>query len=105
MWMLFSVQDVRASEYGAHLICARNEQVAARMFADAVLGPGESLLRLHPEDFRLCLIGYFNEETAELSPELVSVVITAEQIVRRQSDVSNGKLSGDPAQLEVSLAR
>lgn len=65
MWVVCSVYDRKAREFG-QLLIARSNEVAARMFADAVLGPQESILRLHPEDFVLVLVGEFDEVAGDL---------------------------------------
>lgn len=83
MLMVFSVFDARSGSYSPHLYCAVNEQVAARMFQDAVMSREETMLRSHSEDFSLRCVGLFDEDSGLLVEQDPKVVISAEEIVRR----------------------
>lgn len=65
MWIVFSVYDKKACEYG-QLYLARKEQVAARMFADAITA--ENTLGKYPEDFCLMAVGQFDETEGLVEP-------------------------------------
>lgn len=97
MWRVYSVFDTKAQEYG-QLILARTDEVARRMFADAVREPG-SLLHLHPEDFGLCHIGYFDEMSGGIAEAPVEngvgvsyepdVVVTGAEVAKALQLVNN----------------
>lgn len=82
MWVVLSVYDRKACEFG-QLLIARSNEVAARMFADALLGPEESVLRLHPEDFVLVRIGEFDEQYGNLIGCAHLDVVEAEAVMYR----------------------
>lgn len=83
MWCVLSVYDRKACEFG-NLFLARSNEVGARMFADTILGPQETILRQHPEDFVLIRVGEFDEVDGELRPCRPQVdVIDAEAVLRR----------------------
>lgn len=79
--MLFSVQDTRAGIFQAPWV-AQNEEVAVRMLTDTLVGSAETLLRLHPEDFKLWSLGGFEEESGFIFAE-PEVVVSVEELIRR----------------------
>lgn len=92
MWLVFSVYDNAAKEYG-QLYLARNATVAARMFTDAIIGPQETVLRLHPEDFELHELGEFNEQNALLVNKATGPesIISATEVLRRHDTNQQGE--------------
>lgn len=50
-----------------------NDVAAMRNFEHAMMQSG-SLINSHPEDYALCRIGRFNNETGELIPEPIEVL-------------------------------
>lgn len=61
---LFSVLDVKSDSFQAPFAAPTNG-VATRMFGDAA-SDRKTVIGLHPEDFKLVLVGMFNESTGEL---------------------------------------
>lgn len=82
MWVVLSVYDRKAAEFG-QLYLARSEAVGARMFADAILGPQETILRQHAEDFVLVRVGEFHEMDGALAACVPGDVIEAVEVLRR----------------------
>lgn len=74
MLKLYSVRDVKLG-FGT-VFTATNDAVAVRTFASAVNTAG-SILHDAPEDFSLCRLGEFNEDTGEVFGYLPSVVADA----------------------------
>lgn len=79
MQCVFAVYDSRAEQYGM-FFPATNPEVAARMFADAILHGPETIMRMHPEDFALKFVGTFDEETGALVGQSPSHVVSASQV-------------------------
>lgn len=69
----FAVRDIKASGF-AHPFFATTEGLARRSFADWCNDPNTPLSR-HPEDYQLFQVGYFDDETGQLTstntPELL----------------------------------
>lgn len=82
MLKLFSVRDAQLG-FGT-VFTAANDAVAIRTFASAVNSEG-SILHDAPEDFSLCRLGEFNEDTGEVFGYLPTVVTTAVS-VRKEVD-------------------
>lgn len=82
MLKLYSVRDAKLG-FGI-VFTASNDAVATRTFASAVNSEG-SILRDAPEDFSLCRLGEYNEDTGEVFGYLPSVVVDAVS-VRKEAD-------------------
>lgn len=65
MKYIYSVYDVVAEVFGPLVVYGRDE-VAIRMFKDALLAP-ESPFAKHPADFQLVCVGTFEDDAAKLS--------------------------------------
>ena len=63
---VFSIHDVKASTFGQPFF-AVNKGIAVRMFADLV-GDKQSMVSKHPDDFKLYLLGDFDDNSGGLSP-------------------------------------
>ena len=61
---VFSIYDEKALTYGLPFFCP-TEGIAKRMFNSLVNDPASNVNK-YPGDFKLYLIGSFNETTAEL---------------------------------------
>lgn len=84
MWVVLSVYDRKAAEFGT-VFLARSNSVGARMFADVILGPQETIIRQHPEDFVLVRVGEFHETDGAIAPCVPSDVIEASEVVQREA--------------------
>lgn len=80
-----SIYDVKMQEFSG-LYLVKTLEVAVRMFVDTVNAP-ESQMGLHPEDFTLRKIGDFDTDTGELIPCAPSIVIAAEEVLRRSGQL------------------
>lgn len=59
---LYTVYDKLAEDAGS-LFEAKNNAVALRLVKEMVLSKG-----VHPDEYKLLHVGYFNTETAEITP-------------------------------------
>lgn len=66
MYIVTSVRDRKTEEFRL-LYISRTSEAAKRMFADALLTGEDTVIRQHPDDFYLAQVGYFDEDTGELS--------------------------------------
>lgn len=64
VFKVFAIFDVKADLYNAPFTCAARGQ-AIRMFTDLV-NDAKSTPGMHPGDFKLVLVGEFNDESGEL---------------------------------------
>lgn len=61
-----------------------NDQCAIRNFEHAVMSPG-SLLASHPNDYSLCRLATFDNETGQIEPEASYVLLTdAASVLRKE---------------------
>lgn len=62
----YSIFDVKADSYNAPFFKSTHGQ-ALRDFVDLVNNP-ETVVSRHPEDFKLCCIGSFDDSTGQVWP-------------------------------------
>lgn len=65
MKRLYTIRDIKANICNAPCI-VDNDDVAKRMFGDLVHDSKDTLISMHPDDFALWFIGYFNPLNGEL---------------------------------------
>lgn len=75
---IYSVWDSKADAYITPFF-APNDAVAIRMFSSAVEDSGHDFHR-HSEDYSLFKIGQFNQNTAEIMPDNVTVIARAHEL-------------------------
>lgn len=80
MFTVMSILDKKADEFQM-VFLAKSKTVGLRMFADALLRGEETIMRQHPEDFALYLVGFFDEEVGTLVPEGPVLVAEAEPLL------------------------
>ena len=78
IYQLYSVQDIRAGCYFQPYMF-RNEGEALRTFEELANNPG-SMICKYAEDYRMCLVGSFDDETGEVFGGDALVVAAAEQV-------------------------
>ena len=61
---VYSVYDVKAKSYATPFFCL-NEDVARRSFID-LCRDSRTLVAQHPDDFCLCFLGFFDQDSGEL---------------------------------------
>jgi hypothetical protein len=61
----------------------RTDKEAARYFADAI-NDETSVLHKHPGDYQLLHLGSVHEQTAEITPQPPTVIITGDALVATQ---------------------
>lgn len=87
MWMMLSVKDKRANEFGV-IYLARNRETGIRMLVDA-MSAGNTILTMHPADFALYTVGDFDEDSgrcheltagAEFIVDVVDLLSTPKEV-------------------------
>lgn len=63
---LYSVYDIVCDEYNPPFVC-KNMATAIRNMRDSLKDAKQSIIAMHPEDYRLVEIGLFNKETGEIT--------------------------------------
>ena len=63
---IFSINDVKAASFGQPFF-AMNKGIAVRMFSDLV-NDKNSMVSKHPDDFKLYMLGEFDDNSGGLSP-------------------------------------
>lgn len=63
---IFSINDVKALSFGQPFF-AVNKGIAVRMFSDLV-NDKNSMVSKHPDDFKLYMLGEFDDNSGGLSP-------------------------------------
>lgn len=63
---LYSVYDIVCGEYNPPFVC-KNMNTAIRNMKDSLKDAKQSIIAMHPEDYRLVEIGLFNKETGEIT--------------------------------------
>jgi len=87
---MYSLYDTAAVVYMRPFFCQADGQ-AMRMFTDLVLDAEHEVGR-HPEDYSLCRIGRWNDATAKLDNEDVSVLATGLEVVANSRTVNKDNL-------------
>lgn len=70
---VYAIFDRALREYG-NLIQAKNDEVIRRMVVDSFKG-SKSAVELHPEDYDVMHVGYFDPEKGELSGDTPTLVV------------------------------
>lgn len=79
--MILGVYSIRDSKTGfLQPTFENNDAVALRNFQHAIVS-SESVLSTHAPDFCLCRIGSFDSESGAITPEAVSVVAQAAEVL------------------------
>lgn len=71
---VYSILDQATAAYMRPFYLQSDNQ-ALRMFSDIILDESHEIAK-HPEDYVLCRIGIWDDQTAETTPETVSTLIT-----------------------------
>lgn len=80
---MVNIYAVRDAQLGfSSMFTAANDAVAIRNFASAVNTPG-TVIHDSPEDFAVCRLGTFDDETGVISSDL-PVVVTSAMSVRKE---------------------
>lgn len=81
---MVNIYVVRDAQLGfSSMFTAANDAVAIRNFASAVNTPG-TVMHDSPEDFALCRLGTFDDETGTILSELPNVVASATYYIKRK---------------------
>lgn len=88
MWIVMSILDRKAEEFQG-IFLARNLPVGARLFSDSIRRGDMAMIASHPEDFVLCEIGVFDEDSGLLSgASEYRVIVEAKDVIAEHK--SNG---------------
>jgi len=84
---IVSVYDVKADVY-ATPVFVQSQLVAQRSFSD-IANVKDSPINKHPEDYRLFMLGFFDDETGYVEAYTKPVLIcTATEVVKMTPEVS-----------------
>lgn len=97
-YKLFSVRDAAGAMY-APIFAFETEELAKRAVADTII-KGDSMIAMHPEDFALYHLGYFNNVTGVIRPvEVPELVVQCSSI--SQAILKKVQQNKDKEQAEV----
>lgn len=110
MYVITSVRDRKTEEFRG-LYLSRTTEAAKRMFSDALLSGEDTVIRQHPEDFYLAHVGFFDEETGEVSdtglagPDLHTNLIEADVLLTQHRIRQTIKADHSQLDLEDAIAQ
>jgi hypothetical protein len=90
---MYVVHDIKTNSYGIPFFCL-TDGAAERMFSDGISQP-DTLLHAHPEDFRLYVLGAFDDSTG-----IVYVIDKGPVFLSSGSQYSSHKMAVDPSQFD-----
>lgn len=81
---MYSIHDLKAKIWNPPFI-ASNDEEAQRMVMTAMLG--ESQLSMYPEDFRLYVLGTYNQDTGQIEGIIPDLVCELVELKGKEKDV------------------
>ena len=93
---LYSVYDIVCGEYNPPFVC-KNMATAVRNMRDSLKDAKQSIIAMHPEDYKLVEIALFNKETGEvtnisenmLSYDLYNLFTSVKEEIKKDVEIPN----------------